>query len=105
MGEKSNFFNHLTNSHKSFSRCISFFLQSNPDMSINHLYNQAFGQFLLADLREVGIPTLPDMIESKNEQWILNGKFTVQMQCLMDICKYYSKNNLDNSVDNNNTFS
>jgi RecQ-mediated genome instability protein 1 len=83
-----------------FFRCIEFFLQSNPQMSINQLYNETYGQFILADLSEIAISTLPEALQTKTEQWSLTGKFTLQMQYLLDICKYDSRN-FDHFVNDN----
>ena len=42
-------------------------------------------QYLLGDLTEIAIPTLPDSISLKKEPFVLNGKFTLQMLQLIDI--------------------
>lgn len=42
-------------------------------------------QYLLGDLTEIAIPTIPDSIAFKKEKFVLDGKLTLQMQQLIDI--------------------
>ncbi|CAO1442401.1 unnamed protein product [Diamesa hyperborea] len=65
--------------------CIEFFIQQNPRISNTDLFSSAMDQYLLGDLTEIAIPTLPDSIALKKEPFILNGKFTLQMMQLIDI--------------------
>lgn len=57
-------------------------------MTVHDLYKDAMLQFTLADLKEIGVSSLPDSVINKTETHTLLGKFTLQMQYLIDICKF-----------------
>ncbi|XP_052891265.1 recQ-mediated genome instability protein 1-like [Anopheles moucheti] len=70
---------------KWLAECVSFYMQENPKISNEALFQFAFSQWLLADLNEIGIAVLPAGMDVKVEQHTLNGSFPVQMQYLIDI--------------------
>lgn len=78
--------------------CVSFFLSENPQIPIQDLYRDAMAQFLLADLREIGVSSLPDTVINNSGIFNLTGKYTLQMQQLIDICEIL--NNYFNIVQN-----
>ncbi|ETN67000.1 hypothetical protein AND_001203 [Anopheles darlingi] len=65
--------------------CVSFCLQENPQTTNESLFEFAFSQWLLADLREIGVAVLPTGFNSRTEQYTLNGSFPIQMHQLIDI--------------------
>lgn len=68
------------------SECVSFCVQENPTISNEGVFQFAFSQWLLADLKEIGTGVLPPGLAQKGEQHTMSGSFPVQMQYLMDIC-------------------
>uniref|UniRef100_A0A182PC92 RecQ-mediated genome instability protein 1 n=1 Tax=Anopheles epiroticus TaxID=199890 RepID=A0A182PC92_9DIPT len=67
------------------SECVSFCVQENPTITNEGVFQFAFSQWLLADLKEIGHGALPPGLDAKVEQHTLNGSFPVQMQYLIDI--------------------
>ncbi|XP_552585.4 recQ-mediated genome instability protein 1 [Anopheles gambiae] len=67
------------------SECVSFCVQENPTISNEGVFQFAFSQWLLADLKEIGTGVLPPGLAQKGEQHTMSGSFPVQMQYLMDI--------------------
>ncbi|XP_035785917.1 recQ-mediated genome instability protein 1-like [Anopheles albimanus] len=65
--------------------CVSFCLQENPQTTNESLFEFAFSQWLLADLREIGVAVLPAGFNGRTEQHTLNGSFPIQMHQLIDI--------------------
>lgn len=66
-------------------RCVQFFIEENPTISIDQLFQQAEEQWELSDLGDSGIKCLPDSIFNKKECHTINGTFPLQMQFLLDI--------------------
>lgn len=66
-------------------RCVQFFIEENPTISIDQLFQQAEEQWELSDLGDSGIQCLPDSIFNKKESHMVNGSFPLQMQFLLDI--------------------
>ncbi|XP_055538364.1 recQ-mediated genome instability protein 1-like [Wyeomyia smithii] len=67
------------------SGCVSFGLQENPKTSDEALFKFAFDQWILADLKEVGVSSLPANVETETKCFTLTGKFPLQLNYLMDI--------------------
>lgn len=65
--------------------CIEYFLSENPQISNENLFKSALEQWLLSDLAESGEKCLPDSVLSNKNEFVLNGKYVVQMQYLIDI--------------------
>lgn len=65
--------------------CVEFFIDENPSITANQLYQQAEEQWELSDLCDSGIKCLPDTIFDKKESQIINGAFLLQLQQLLDI--------------------
>uniref|UniRef100_A0A182JTR1 RecQ-mediated genome instability protein 1 n=1 Tax=Anopheles christyi TaxID=43041 RepID=A0A182JTR1_9DIPT len=67
------------------SECVCFCVQENPSISNEGVFQFAFSQWLLADLKEIGIGAFPPGLDMKGEQHTMSGSFPVQMQYLIDI--------------------
>ncbi|XP_058828091.1 recQ-mediated genome instability protein 1-like [Topomyia yanbarensis] len=67
------------------SGCISFCLQENPKTSNESLFKFAFDQWILADLKEIGVSSLPESIDTETNSFMLNGRFPLQLNYLVDI--------------------
>ncbi|XP_053688370.1 recQ-mediated genome instability protein 1-like [Sabethes cyaneus] len=65
--------------------CVSFCLQENPKTSNDALFKFAFDQWILADLGEVGVSSLPAIVETETKCFTLNGSFPLQLNYLIDI--------------------
>lgn len=65
--------------------CVAFFIEENPSISANQLYQQSEEQWELSDLCDSGIKCIPDTILRKKESQIIDGTFPVQLQQLLDI--------------------
>ncbi|XP_039447595.1 recQ-mediated genome instability protein 1-like [Culex pipiens pallens] len=65
--------------------CVTFGLQENPKISNDALFQFAFDQWLLADLCEVGVSTLPEVGGEGGGFVTLGGKYAVQLNYLVDI--------------------
>lgn len=67
-----------------FYRCVEYFVETNPYITIPDLYEKTFEQWKLSDIADVGLGCLPDTIN--NEGLVhLNGNFVLQMQFVIDI--------------------
>ncbi|XP_058465296.1 recQ-mediated genome instability protein 1-like [Malaya genurostris] len=67
------------------SGCISFCLQENPKTSNESLFKFAFDQWVLADLKDIGTSSLPENIDTETKTFMLNGRFPLQLNYLIDI--------------------
>uniref|UniRef100_A0A1Q3EYY2 RecQ-mediated genome instability protein 1 n=1 Tax=Culex tarsalis TaxID=7177 RepID=A0A1Q3EYY2_CULTA len=68
--------------------CVTFGLQENPKISADSLFQFALDQWLLADLCEVGVSTLPEVGGGGDEGGVagtLSGRYAVQLNYLVDI--------------------
>ncbi|XP_062698589.1 recQ-mediated genome instability protein 1-like [Aedes albopictus] len=65
--------------------CVSFCLQENPKTSSEALFKFAFDQWVLADLQEIGVASLPETVETETKCFTLKGIFPLQLNYLMDI--------------------
>ncbi|XP_062561206.1 recQ-mediated genome instability protein 1-like [Armigeres subalbatus] len=65
--------------------CVSFCLQENPKTSNTALFKFTFDQWILADLLEIGVSSLPETVETETKCFILKGMFPLQLNYLMDI--------------------
>lgn len=65
--------------------CVSFCLQENPKTSNEALFKFTFDQWVLADLQEIGVSTLPESVETETKCFTLKGIFPLQLNYLMDI--------------------
>lgn len=65
--------------------CVQFFIEEEPSISSNQLFQQAEEQYELSDLCDSGIKCIPDTVFSKKESHIIDGTFPLQIQKLLDI--------------------
>lgn len=71
-----------------FCRCICWSVAEDPSISVDNLYKRAYDQWLLADLKEVGIPCLPNtLFVERKDAFELKGHYVLQMNYVLDICK------------------
>lgn len=68
--------------------CVKFFISQAPNIDNETLYQQAFEQFLLADVTEAGNPVIPGTIQQRKEVFTLNGTFVLQLQFIIDVCRF-----------------
>lgn len=66
-------------------RCVEWFIEEDQSIQIGQLYTQAEEQWQLSDLSDSGVACLPDSIFTQKQSHIVNGKFPLQMQYLVDI--------------------
>lgn len=69
--------------------CVSYFVQSDPGINNNQLYENVKDQFCLANLSDTSHKVLPDMFVTKKDPWTLKESLLLQMQFILDICKYW----------------
>lgn len=72
------------------TECVNFFSSENPGISVNELKSTVFEQFLLSEAKDSFNPVIPATIQQKEEPFTLNGTFVLQLQFLIDICKFIS---------------
>lgn len=61
-------------------------MKENPNISDNDLFEQAFEQWKLADLKKAAIPCFPNGVKRK-DPITLQGNMALQVQSVLDICK------------------
>ena len=69
--------------------CVSYFVQSEPGINNNQLYENVKDQFCLANLSDTSHRVIPDMFLTKKDQWTLKESLLLQMQYILDVCKYW----------------
>lgn len=80
------------NSYSFFYSCISWFLAEDPTLSLDRLYTRTHDQWLLGDLTEVSEPCLPDaLFAMRKDSFELNGNYALQLNFVLDICKFKLK--------------
>lgn len=67
--------------------CVKFFISQVVNIDDETLYQQAFEQFLLAELKDASNPVIPSLILEKKQPFTLSGTFVLQMNFLIDIGK------------------
>ncbi|CAG9806577.1 unnamed protein product [Chironomus riparius] len=65
--------------------CVSYFVQSEPGITNNQLYENVKDQFCLANLSDTSHKVIPDMFVTKKDQWTLKESLLLQMQYILDI--------------------
>lgn len=75
-----------------FFSCVNWFIEEDPAISINQLYDQANEQWQLSDLSDSGVPCLPESIFVNKQVHMINGNYPLQIQYLLDISEYRSLN-------------
>lgn len=70
--------------------CVQFFLSENPYMPNDKLYENVKDQFVLANLSDTSKRVIPEMFSSKKEAWMFKETILLQMQQIVDICKFFS---------------
>lgn len=68
-----------------FFSCVEFFIEENPSISSNQLYQQAQEQWELSDLCDSAVKCLPDSIFNRKDIQSITGTFPLQLQSLLDI--------------------
>jgi RecQ-mediated genome instability protein 1 len=71
------------------SECVNFCCEENPEISDDELEKFVFEQFILSDAKDSFNPVIPATIIQKKEPFTLNGTFVLQLQFLIDICKFF----------------
>lgn len=69
------------------SEAIEYFSQNTTDQK--EIYESVWEQFLLADISEACSTVLPETLLQKKEAQTFNGSFVLQMQYLLEICKFF----------------
>jgi RecQ-mediated genome instability protein 1 len=72
------------------SGCVTFFLQENPRIKNQELNQNAYDQWLLANLADMAIPYTQELRKIEEEPTsiqTINGKFALQLQYILDVCK------------------
>lgn len=69
--------------------CVSYFVQSDSTINNNQLYENVKDQFCLANLSDTSLKVLPDTFVTKKDPWTLKESLLLQMQFILDICKYW----------------
>lgn len=73
---------------------MEWILQKEPDINIDGLFQKSFEQWLLADLKDSGVPCLPQEIFDRKECQMVDGTFILQIQGLFDIGKNFNSHSL-----------
>lgn len=85
-------------------RCVQWFLEEEPSISFDRLYEQVNEQWLLSDLADSGMACIPPEIFNIKQSQIIDGTFQLQLQCLINIGSIYLKfhhmrfNNISNCL-------
>lgn len=66
-------------------RCVQWFLEQNPSMTIDQLHQEAADQWRLSDLTDSGVECLPSRISTDKQCHIVAGFFPVQLHWLINI--------------------
>lgn len=72
-----------------FCRCVEHFFEEEPNISLQDLYNKTLEQWLLNDLGEIGVGCLPDSVCNDTGIHMLNERYPLQMQYVLDIGKFF----------------
>lgn len=67
--------------------CVNFFVSQAESIDDHALYQQAFEQFLLANLKDASNHVIPVTVLEKKQSFTLHGTFVLQMNFLIDIGK------------------
>ncbi|XP_070502730.1 recQ-mediated genome instability protein 1-like [Chironomus tepperi] len=65
--------------------CVSYFVQSEPGISNNQLYENVKDQFCLANISDTSNKVLSDTFVTKKDPWTLKESLLLQMQYILDI--------------------
>lgn len=65
---------------------MEHFIDENPQITENELFDLAMNQWLLTDLNEMECKCFPEEVLDK-KLFLLEGKYPVQMSHILDICK------------------
>lgn len=65
--------------------CLEHFLQEEPNICVQDLYDKTVEQWLLNDLGEIGLGCLPDSVCTDAGIQMLNERYHLQMQYVLDI--------------------
>lgn len=65
--------------------CVDYFMSEEPRITDEALLSKAYGQWLLADLKEVGLPSLPASINNNPKRHSVTGKYALQVNFMLDI--------------------
>lgn len=71
-----------------FFRCVEYFLQGEPNICLQALYDKTLEQWLLNDLGDISLGCLPDSVCNDTGIQILNEHYPLQMQYVLDIGKF-----------------
>lgn len=74
--------------------CVEYFLGERPGITDQELLEETFQQYLLADVCETGSPCIPETINRVKETQIIEGRFTAQMQYVMNVGESFPTSNL-----------
>lgn len=69
--------------------CVEYFLEERPDITDQELLEETYEQYLLADVCEIGLPCIPENIVRVKEIQTIEGRFTAQMQYVMNVCECF----------------
>lgn len=65
--------------------CVKFFIGQMPSIDDKTLYQQAYDQFLLANLSDASDLVIPPAILGQKKPFTLDGTFVLQMNFIIDI--------------------
>lgn len=66
--------------------CLTWCREDSPNITTQALQNKVFEQWLLLDVRDVNVPTLPSDLSTKTH-YILAGNYSLQIMQVVDISK------------------
>jgi hypothetical protein len=69
--------------------CVNYFLQNDPSISIDNLFNGTIEQLLLTHYAHACDPVIPNELRTVTTIWTLKENLFLQMQFLVDICEYF----------------
>lgn len=67
--------------------CVKFFIEQIPNVTDDQLLENAMQQFLLGNLADIGLPSIPETVLTVDGKQIIEGKFVVQVQSIIDVCE------------------
>ena len=70
--------------------CVTYFIQTDPGINNNQLYENVKDQFCLANLSDTSQRVISDMFVTKKDSWTLKDSLLLQMQYILDVCEFYS---------------
>lgn len=70
--------------------CVNYFVQDNPEIQIDSLYKSARTQLLLANYQHACDPVIPNAFRTGSAEliWTFKETLFLQMQFILDICKF-----------------